>query len=103
MSCPGRAAHELSGFMPPLGGESMNRTTWVLWIGDPVMRPGEPRAIGEHGVLIDHQLLVVARAKLAAGIGCGAVIVGEPEDPDRPAGGICFAVGRRVEALRLHR
>ncbi len=69
-------------------------------ITHPVMRPGEPAPQRQHRAAVDQELLVEARAELAARIGRRAIVVGEPE---ATRGGVDLAVGRRAEALRLHR
>ena len=69
-------------------------------VADPVVRPGETRAQREHGIGLDRHQLVEARAELAPGVGAGAPVLGECEAAAVDVG---FAVGRRAEALRLHR
>ena len=69
-------------------------------ITDPVMRPGNARAHGERGLGIEQQQSVEAPTQFASGIGRAARVKAECE---AAAGEIGFAVGRRVEVLRLDR
>jgi hypothetical protein len=67
-------------------------------VAHPVVRPGEPRPQREHGVGIERQQAVEARAQFAPGVGAGATGIGKPEAAAVDVG---LAVARGAEVLRL--
>ena len=67
-------------------------------IADPVVRPGNAPAQRQHGVGVDRQNAVEARAQLAPGVGR---VAGGESKPKAVRDGVGLGVGGRVEALRL--
>ena len=63
------------------------------------MRPGDLRAPSKHSAVVEQHQLVVARTKLASGVGRIVRIVSEPE---AEASDIGLTVSRRMKVLRLH-
>ena len=55
-------------------------------IAHPVVRPGKPRAQGQHRIAVERRRMVEAGAELAARIGPGAGVVREAEASPRCTG-----------------